>query len=246
MTGLTGKVALVTGGSRGIGAAVASRLAADGASVAITYRNSAERAKDVVAGIESAGRQGLAIAADNEKADEVRAAVDRTAEEFGRLDILVNNAGIFAFRHVEDVTVDELDRMIAVHVKAPFIAAQAAVRHLPRGGRIVTVGSSFAERTPGAGVSVYSLTKTALIGLTKGLARDLGDRGISVSLVQPGSTDTEMNPEDSDVAEEEKKLIALGRYAKPHEIAAAVSYLVSEDGAYVTGTAFTVDGGMSA
>ncbi|BCJ58119.1 SDR family NAD(P)-dependent oxidoreductase [Micromonospora endophytica] len=246
MTGLAGKIALVTGGSRGIGAAIATRLAQDGAAVAITYQAAAEQAKQVVAAVEAAGRQGLAIAADSADAASVTGAVARTVAELGRLDILVNNAGIFPYGPVEKVSLAELDHTLAVHVRGVFLATQAAVRHMGPGGRVINIGSCFAERVPYAGVSLYAMTKSALLGLTRGLARDLGPRGITATVVHPGSTDTDMNPADGDGADHERSFIALGRYAAAAEIAATVSHLAGEGGRYITGTAIAVDGGFAA
>ncbi|WP_341719400.1 SDR family oxidoreductase [Micromonospora sp. FIMYZ51] len=246
MTGLDGKVALVTGGSRGIGAAIAARLAADGADVAITYRAAADQAKRVVAEVESVGRRGLAIAADSADAASVTAAVARTVTGLGRLDILVNNAGIFPYGPVEQVSLAELDHTLAVHVRGVFLATQAAVRHMGAGGRVISIGSCFAERVPYAGVSLYAMTKSALLGLTRGLARDLGPRGITATVVHPGSTDTDMNPADGAGAAHERSFIALGRYAATAEIAATVSHLAGAGGRYITGTAIAVDGGFAA
>ena len=236
----------MTGGSRGIGAAICRRLAQQGADVAFTYRQGAGEAQAVVAAIEAGGGRGWAVQADSADAAAVRQAVERVVGRFGRLDILVNNAGIFPNGPFEDVTVDEIDRTLAVHVRAPFVASQAAARHMPAGGRIISIGSCFAERVPYAGVSLYAMSKAALLGLTKGLARDLGPRGITVTLVHPGSTDTEMNPADGPTADQERTLIALGQYAEPDDIAGMVTYLAGTGGRYITGTAIAVDGGFAA
>lgn len=246
MNRLADRVALVTGGSRGIGAAIAKRLAQHGADVALTYERAEDRAQAVVAEIRAAGRRGIAIAADSSDPQAVSDSVERTAREFGRFDILVNNAGIFPSGPPEAVTLEELDRTLAVHVRAVFVAAQAASRHLQHGGRIISIGSCFAERVPYAGVSLYAMSKAALVGLTRGLARDFGPRGITVNVVHPGSTDTEMNPADGPAAEEERRYIALGRYARPEEIAATVAHLASEEAHYVTGASIAVDGGFAA
>ncbi|NGN65939.1 SDR family oxidoreductase [Streptomyces sp. A7024] len=243
---LTGKAALVTGGSRGIGAAIARRLAEQGADVALTYARSADRAAEVVRDIEGAGRRGLALRADAADADAIREAVDTAARRLGRLDVLVGNAGIGPYGPLAEVTADEVDLALAVHARAAFLTAQAAARHLGAGGRIITIGSSLAERVPYPGWTLYSMSKSALVGLTKGLARDLGPRGITAVLVQPGSTDTEMNPADAPEAAAEREFTALGRYARPEEIAAAVGYLAGPGGAYITGTTITVDGGVTA
>jgi NAD(P)-dependent dehydrogenase (short-subunit alcohol dehydrogenase family) len=246
MTGLAGRVALVTGGSRGIGAAIARRLATDGADVAVTYLRAADRADRTVRHITDLGRRGLALAVDCADPGAVRAAVDEVAATLGGLDILVNNAGVFPSGPVDDVSGAEIDHALAVNVRAPFVAAQAAARHMRAGGRIVNIGSCFAERVPYEGVALYSMTKTALLGFTKGLARDLGPRGITVTTVHPGSTDTEMNPADADGADTERTFIALGRYADADEIAATVAFLAGPGGCYITGAALTVDGGFAA
>jgi 3-oxoacyl-[acyl-carrier protein] reductase len=232
MSELVGKVALVTGASRGIGAAIAARLAELGADVAITYGQSKERADEVVDTIKAHGRRGLAIQADSAAADEVPAAVGQTVEEFGRLDVLVNNAGIFPFGPIDDVSLDEVDRALNIHARAAYLASQAAVRHMAEDGRIISIGSNLAERV--------------LIGFTKGLARDLGARGITVNLVQPGSTDTDMNPADGPSAEDQRALNALGRYADPSDIADTVAFLSGPRGRNITGSILTVDGGTNA
>lgn len=246
MTGLHGKAALVTGASRGIGAAVASRLARDGADVAFTYLHAAEQAREVAAEIRTRERRVLALPADSCDTAALTGAVERTATEFGRLDILVNNAGVFPTGPLDDVTSDEVDRTLAIHVKAAFLAAQSAARHMTNGGRIINIGSCFVERVPYPGVTLYAMSKAALSGLTRGLARDLGPRGITAVVVHPGSTDTDMNPADGPDADAERQLIALGRYATPGEIADVVAFLAGDGGRYVTGTTVAVDGGFSA
>ncbi|MGH6897680.1 MAG: SDR family oxidoreductase [Geminicoccaceae bacterium] len=246
MSELAGKVALVTGGSRGIGAAIAKRLAHDGADVALTYESAADSAQAVVAKIEAAGRRGLAIRADSAHPVAVVGAVERTADTFGRLDVLVNNAGIYPFGPLEEVTLEEVDRTLAIHVRAAFVASQAAARHMDAGGRIISIGSCSIDRVPGPGVTVYAMSKSALIGLTKGLARDLGARGITANLINPGPTDTDMNPADGPGADEERSLMAVGHYGKPDDIAAMVAHLAGEGGAFITGAAIAVDGGFAA
>ena len=239
-------IALVTGGSRGIGAAIALRLAELGSDVAITYAQSKESADEVVNQIAAHGRRGLAIKADSAAADEVVDAVERTAAEFGGLDILVNNAGIFPYGVIDDVPLEEVDRTLNIHVRAVYVASQAAVRHMSEGGRIVSIGSNLAERVPHPGIALYAMSKSALIGFTKGLARDVGDRGITVNLVQPGSTDTDMNPGDGHTADDQRALAALGRYADAREIANAVAFLASPEASYITGALLTADGGTNA
>jgi NAD(P)-dependent dehydrogenase (short-subunit alcohol dehydrogenase family) len=246
MSGLEGKVALVTGGSRGIGAAIARRLAADGADVALTYVNGAAAAAEVVAQIEAMGRRARAYAVDAADAEAVRAGVEQVAADFGRIDILVNNAGIFLAGAFEDFGLDALDRTWAVNVRAVFVAAQAAARRMGEGGRIITIGSNLADRVPAPGMTVYALSKSALIGFTKGLARDLGPRGITVNLVQPGSTDTDMNPAQGEHAEAQRSRMAIQRYGDTANIAGIVAWLASAEGRFANGAAFTVDGGANA
>ncbi|MGN9908980.1 SDR family NAD(P)-dependent oxidoreductase [Phytohabitans sp. LJ34] len=246
MSTLEGKVALVTGGSRGIGAAIATRLAKEGADVALTYATTGERAKSVADAIKAEGRRGLPIQADSADPQAVVAAVERTVAEFGRFDILVNNAGNFPYGPIDKVTLEEIDTSFAIHVKSAFVAAQAALPHMREGGRIISIGSCWAERVPVTDVTLYSLCKTALIGFTRGLARDLGPRGITVNLVHPGPTDTEMNPASDPAAESERLLTALGRYGTPDEIAATVAHLAGEGGNWITGAQFSVDGGYAA
>lgn len=246
MEQLAGKTALVTGGSRGIGAAIAKRLALEGADVAITYVRSAEKAYEVLAEIKSAGGRGITIAADSANMAAVVGAVEQTVKDLGRLDILVNNAGVAPYGPLEKVTLGELERTLAIHTKAAFVATQAAVRHMTDGGRVVNVGSSLAERVPYPGVTLYSMSKSALIGLTKGLARDLGERGITANIVHPGSTDTDMNPADGQGAADELPFIALGRYGTPDDIAATVAHLAGPGGRNITGASIAVDGGVTA
>ena len=246
MSQLTGKVALVTGGSRGIGAAIANRLARDGADVALTYVSAPDKAAQVVAQIDSTGRRGLAIAADSAHPGAVAAAVEQTAAELGRLDILVNNAGIFIPSPFEDATLDEIERNWTVNVRAVIVAIQAAIRHMPDGGRVINIGSCLAERVSGPGVTLYAMSKAALIGLTKGLARDLGPRGITVNVVEPGPIDTDMNPAAGPGAEDQRRATALGRYGTGEDIAAMVAHLAGEGGRNITGAAILIDGGYAA
>ena len=246
MSSLAGNVALITGGSRGIGAAIAKRLARDGADVAITYVSSPDKANGVVAEIKSAGRRGLAIKADSADAAAVTAAVNKTAAEFGRLDILVNNAGIFVPGAFEEASTADLDRIWNVNVRAPIVAIQAAVKHMTHGGRIITIGSCLGERVAGPGVTIYSMTKGAVANLARGLARELGPRDITVNVVEPGPIDTDMNPASSEGAADQARTTALGRYGTPDDIAAMVAHLAGEGGRYITGAAFLVDGGYAA
>lgn len=246
MTQLLGKVALVTGGSRGIGAAIARRLAREGADVALTYASSPQRAAGVIAAIEVLGRRGLAIAADNRDAASVEAAVAKTIEAFGRLDILVNNAGIFLVGPIEELSVGDFDETVSVNLRAAFVAARAAAPKMGEGGRIVSIGSNLAIRAPWPGLSLYSMSKAALVGMTKGLARDLGARGITANVVHPGSTDTEMNPAAGEHADPQRGLMATGRFGVPDEVADLVAWLAGPTAAGVTGSEFTIDGGANA
>jgi 3-oxoacyl-[acyl-carrier protein] reductase len=243
---LSNKVALVTGGSRGIGAAIAQRLAAEGATVAITYASSPDKANAVVESIVAGGGQAIAIQADSANAAAVRSAVDETVRTFGRIDVLVNNAGIAGFSTFEDQKIEEFDRMVDVNVKAVFVAAQAASRHMGEGGRIVNIGSVVGERVGLSGISVYSMTKAAVAGLTRGLARDLGPRGITVNTVQPGPIDTDMNPADGDLAKSVMSMIPVGHYGHANDIASLVAYLAGPDTGFLTGASLNVDGGLAA
>ncbi|MFY7064751.1 SDR family NAD(P)-dependent oxidoreductase [Nocardiopsis changdeensis] len=242
----TAEAALVTGGGRGIGAAVAVRLAEAGFDVALTYERDEQAAAEVVSLIEKHGRRGLALRADASDADAVTGAVDRAAAEFGRLDVLVNNAAVFPVGPHDGHTVEEIDRVLAVNVRAPFLASRAAARHMDGDGRIVTVGSNVATRVPFGGLTLYTLSKSALAGMTRGLARDLGPRGITVAQVDPGPTDTDTNPADGPNADGIRSLVPLGRFARPAEIAETVAHLVGPGGRFITGAVLPVDGGINA
>jgi len=245
-TPLAGRVALVTGGSRGIGAAIVRRLAADGADVAFTYLDAKERAHALAGEAESNGVRALALRADSADPEEVRGAVELVHARLGGPDILVNNAGIAVFGPFEGATVAEFDRAMAVHARAAFVAAQAAVRHMGPGGRIVSIGTNLSEHASLPETVLYTTSKAALAGLTRSLARELGPRGITVNLVHPGSTDTEMNPADGPDAEAERALTALGRYAAPEDVAASVAHLAGPGGRSITGTSILVDAGANA
>jgi 3-oxoacyl-[acyl-carrier protein] reductase len=243
---LQGKKALVTGASRGIGAAIATKLAADGADVAINYERSADRAAEVVRAIQSHGRKGFAIRADSADAAAVQASVEKTVAELGGLDILVNNAGIIRIADLKDISVEDIDALLDVNVRSPIVASKTALPYLKEGGRIITIGSYFADGVPFSMVGVYATTKSALTAFTKGLARELGPDGITVNLVQPGPIDTDMNPSNGPYGSGQAQLTASGRFGKPEEIADAVAFLSSSAARYITGTALTVDGGLNA
>mgnify|MGYP001172528284 CR=1 FL=1 len=245
MQQLNGKVAMITGGSRGIGAAIARRLAAEGAGVAVTYVNGEAQAQSVVDEITSAGGRALAIRADNVDGAAIEAAVERTVAELGGLDILINNAGIFPTGTIDEATLEELDRTIAINLRAPAVAVMAAAAHLPEGGRIVTIGSNLAQRVPWSGISLYAMSKAGLVGLTKGMARDLGSRGINVNIVHPGSTDTDMNPADGELSDPQRGLMAIPRYNEAGDVAGLVAWLAGPEGRSVTGAEFTIDGGAN-
>ena len=246
MTELAGKVALVTGGSRGIGAAVARRLAADGAAVALTYAHADGQGAEVAQSIEDKGGHAIVIRADHADLPAAAQAVEQTVDHLGRLDILVNNAGIFTGGPLDETAGQDLDRILAIDVKAVFLASQAAARHMSDGGRIITIGSALADRVPGPTLTLYSMAKSALGGLTKGLARDLGPGGIRVTLVQAGPIDTDMNPENGPAGDFLRGVKALGHYGRGEDVAALVAYLAGEGGRYITGTAITIDGGLAA
>lgn len=246
MIELTGKRALVTGASRGIGAAIALALAEQGADVAITYERSAERAAEVVRAIEAKGRRGFAIQADSADAEAVKRSVDQAAQSLGGLDILVNNAGIARGGPVAEASLADIDALLAVNIRSVVLASQAAIAHLSEGGRIVSIGSCLAERVPFPGITIYSMTKSALLAFTRGLARELGPRGITVNLVHPGPTDTDMNPATGEDADGQRALTALGHYGKPEDVAAAVAFLASPAARQITGTGISVDGGANA
>ncbi|MFJ2649738.1 SDR family NAD(P)-dependent oxidoreductase [Streptomyces sp. NPDC087420] len=246
MSQLAGKIALVTGGSRGIGAATALRLAREGADVALTYVNAADKAREVVASIEGLGRRGLALRADSADPVAVADSVARAAAEFGGLDILVNNAGVFPYGPFQDVTLEEIDRTLAVHVRAVFLATQAAVAHMTDGGRVINIGSCWANRVPVPDVTLYSMSKSALIGFTKGLAHDLAPQRITVNIVDPGPTVTDMNPDGTAEAGEERLRTAAKVLGAASDTAGAVAFLAGPDAAWITGTSLAVDGGYTA
>jgi 3-oxoacyl-[acyl-carrier protein] reductase len=246
MSKLANKVALVTGGSRGIGAAVAERLAADGANVAITYAKDAKAASAVVKAIERAGQKAIAIQADAIDADAVAAAVEKTVATFGRLDVLVNNAGTAIPKAFVETTLEEMDRVLDINVRGVFVATQAALKHMTEGGRIIMIGSAVGERAVAPGLVPYAATKGAVKMFTQALSREVGSRRITVNNIQPGPIDTDLNPASGDWAVPQKAATALERYGHVEEIAAMAAFLAGSESSYVTGANLTVDGGMNA
>jgi 3-oxoacyl-[acyl-carrier protein] reductase len=244
---LENKRALVTGGSRGIGAAIVQRLAAEGAHVAFTFAGNSDRAEETEQAARAFDVKSLAIRADSADADAVKEAIERAAGELGGIDILVNNAGILVMGPIEDFSVEDFDRMVAVNVRGVFVAIRAAIKHMGAGGRITNIGSCNAERVPFLGGAVYAMTKAALVGLVKGLARDFGPRGITINNVAPGPVDTDMNPANTDFAKMSvQQFMALPRYGSGEEIASLVAYLASPEASYVTGANLAIDGGYTA
>jgi NAD(P)-dependent dehydrogenase (short-subunit alcohol dehydrogenase family) len=241
-----GKRAFVTGGSRGIGAAIARRLASDGAAVAVGYERSVNAAEAVVGDITAAGGRAVAVQMAADDPASIRRAVDEAAAALGGLDILVNNAGIYRGGAIEEMTLDDVDATLNVNVRAVILASQAALEHLPEGGRIISTGSNLATSVPGPGMSLYSASKAALIGWTQGLARDLGPREITVNVVHPGSTDTDMNPANGPQAEEQRARMAIPRYGRPEDIGALVSFVAGPEAGSINGASLTVDGGANA
>jgi len=243
---MSGKVALVTGGSRSIGAAIAKRLATDGASVAITYTKGADAAASVIKEIEGAGGKAIAIQADAADPDAVKAAVEKTVATFGRLDVLVNNAGTAIPKPFEEATLEEMNRVIDINLRGVLVATQAALKHMRDGGRIITIGSAVGERVLTPGLVPYAATKGAVKIFTQGLAREIGSRGITVNNVQPGPIDTDLNPATAEWAVPQKAVTALNRYGHVDDIAAMVAFVAGPETSYVTGANLTVDGGMNA
>ncbi len=243
---LAGKSALVTGASRGIGAAIAKRLASDGAKVAITYTKGADAAARVVNAIESAGGKAIAIQADATEPKAVAAAIEKTLSAFGGLDILVNNAGTAVAKKFEDTTIEELDQMIQLNLRGVFVTTQAALKHLRKNGRVINIGSCVGERMMTPGLTAYSATKGAVKMFTQGLAREVGERGITVNNIQPGPIDTDLNPAAGDWAVPQKANTALNRFGTVDEVAALVAFVAGPDASYITGANLTVDGGTNA
>ena len=240
------KIALVTGGSRGIGAAIVRRLAREGAAVAFTYASASDKADALVREIQAEGGKALAIKADSKLAADLEHAVAQTVAHFGGLNILVNNAGIVGMGMVDDFSVEALDEMYAINVRATYVAAKAASRFLKQGDRIISIGSVCAERAGFPGASAYTMTKAAIVGMIRGLARDFAARGITVNTIQPGPTATDMNPADAPYLEQVIALVPTGRLGSPDEIASMAAYLASAEASFVTGASMTVDGGFLA
>ncbi|MGX9965568.1 SDR family NAD(P)-dependent oxidoreductase [Roseomonas sp. F4] len=246
MIDLNGKRALVTGGSRGIGAAIALALAENGADVAFTYQSASEKALAVVKSIEGEGRRAVSIQADSADPDAIARSVREAVSALGGLDILVNSAAIGHIGTIADMALNDYQAVMDVNVRAPVLFAKAAIPHLGKGGRIITIGSSLGERVPFPGMTIYAMSKSALTSFTRGLSRELGPNGITVNLVQPGATDTDANPADGQSADFQRSLTSLGRYAVPREIANAVVFLASPAASMITGATLTVDGGAIA
>ena len=246
MTDLTGRRALVSGGSRGIGAQIVRRLAADGAAVAFTYGVSTAEAEKLVAEVAEAGGQAVAIQADSADAEQVARSVDDAVAQLGGLDVVVNNAGVIHLDGVDAFPLDQFDRLVAINIKAVFVATQRALAHLGDGARIITISSANVERVPGPGLSVYAMTKGAVASLTKALARELGPRGVTVNSIQSGPIATEMNPDEGEIADWIRPMTSVGRYGRTSEIASAVAYLAGPEASFVTGANWNVDGGFTA
>jgi 3-oxoacyl-[acyl-carrier protein] reductase len=246
MKNLINKVALVTGGSRGIGAAIAKRLAGAGATVVFTYASSSQKAEDVVKQIEAAGGQATAVKANSLNHSEVTAAVSKVIADHGRIDILINNAGIYVGKAFEEHTLEDYNEIMDINVKAVFVASLAAVKGMPAGGRIINIGSNMGDNAVGPQTTLYTMSKSSLQGFTRGLARDLGARKITVNLVQPGPTDTDMNPADAPLADFLRTRMALPEYGTVEDISSLVNFLAGEEARYITGSFLTIDGGLNA
>lgn len=246
MKRLTDKTVLITGGSRGIGAAITRRLAGDGAKVAFTFNRSAEKADLIVAEVQNAGGKAIAIHADSERPEDIINAVKKTVDAFGTIDILVSNAGIYIGKNFDEHTLEEYDQIMSVNVRAVYVGAQAALKHMAPGGRIITIGSNMADNAIGPQTTLYTMSKSALQGFTRGLARDVGSKKITVNLVQPGPIDTDMNPANTELANYLRTRMALAEYGTGEDIAGLVSFLASDEGKYITGSVLTIDGGFNA
>lgn len=246
MKNLVNKIAIVTGGTRGIGAAITRKLAAEGATVVFTYHNSVEKAKELAAEISKNGGVAIPLVADSANIADLQTVIEYTAKEYGRIDILINNAGIYIGKPFEDYTLQDYELTMDIHVRAVFMGSQKAVKYMPQGGRIISIGSNMAENSMGPQTTLYTMSKSALQGFTRGLARDLGPQKITVNLVQPGPTNTDMNPDGTERAEARKARIAIGEYGNPEDIANTVAFLAGEESRFITGSFITVDGGLNA
>ncbi|WP_018627222.1 SDR family NAD(P)-dependent oxidoreductase [Niabella aurantiaca] len=245
MKQLEGKTVLITGGSRGIGAAIAQRLAREGAQIALTYKASPEKAAGVVKAIEAQNGSAIAIQADSADPQAIVHAVATTVKELGGLDVLINNAGIGVYKDISEFTIDDFDEIVAVNIRAVFMAVTAALPYLKNGSRIITIGSCQAERMPGRGGALYAMSKSALVGFTKGIARDLGPKGITANLVHPGPVDTDMNPANGPAADFQRSLMALDAFGTGDDVASLVAYLAGPESGYITGSGFLIDGGTN-
>ncbi|NHN85030.1 SDR family oxidoreductase [Acetobacter musti] len=243
---MTSPVAIVTGGSRGIGAAIAERLAKDGFDIAITYVRNAEAARRVTSAIEATGRRALAIQSDGGNVTDNTALVQKVVSAFGRLDALVCNAGAYPYGGPDTMTVDDISRTLDLNMRGVMIESVSAARAMKEGGRIILIGSAFGERVPLPGISIYSATKAGLVGFAKGLSRDLGPKGITVNVIQPGPIDTELNPADGPAGDALRSVLAIPKYGEVKDIADFVSFLASDRSSYITGAALSVDGGLTA
>ncbi|WP_343607715.1 3-oxoacyl-ACP reductase family protein [Chryseobacterium oranimense] len=246
MKNLSDKIAVVTGGSRGIGSAITLKLASEGAKVVFTYQNSAEKALALAEEIKNTGGTAIPMAADSSNPEDLKSVIENTVKEFGTVDILVNNAGIYIGKPFEDYSLEDYHLTMDVNVRAVFLASQEAVKHMPEGGRIISIGSNMAENAIGPQTTLYTMSKSALQGFTRGLARDLGSKKITVNLVQPGPINTDMNPDNTEFADFLRTRMALGEYGKAKDIANAVAFLAGEDSGFITGAFITVDGGFNA
>ena len=246
MKKLAEKIAIVTGGSRGIGAAITRKLAAEGAIVVFTYQHSTAKAEALAAEIQKTGGQVAPVLADSANVADLQRVVSKTAEQYGRIDILVNNAGIYVGKPFEDYTHQDYESTMAINVRAVFMASQAAIKHMPAGGRVITIGSNMGDNAVGSQTTLYTMSKSALQGFTRGLARDLGPRKITANLVQPGPINTDMNPDNTETADFLRSRMAIGEYGKVEDIANMVAFLASEESGFITGSSLTVDGGFNA
>lgn len=246
MKRLENKTAFITGGGRGMGADISRRLAAEGARVVLTYSKSREQAEAVASAINAKGGEASAVEADSLDPKALSTAIQKTIETFGPIDILVNNAGIYIGKEFESHTLEDYEEIMGVNVRAVYVAALAVAAQMPKNGRIITIGSNMAENSLSPQTTLYTMSKAALTGFTRGLARDLGAKGITVNLVQPGPINTDMNPSNTDLADFLRSRMALAEYGTGEDIAGLVAFLASEEGKYITGTAITIDGGLNA